>query len=119
MTAFAEFTTVVIDCTDPAPLAEFYRAVTGWDVTYRDAECVQLGNGGPIQLGFQRVEDYQPPVWPGPAKHAHLDLKVSDLDHTVKELLAIGAAKPAFQPGGDDWVVLLDPAGHPFCLVSG
>ena len=116
MPALAELTTIVIDCADPGSLAEFYRAVTAWEVIYRDEECVQLG-GGPIQLGFQRIEGYRPPNWPDPAKHAHLDLKVSDLDHVVKELLAIGANKPDFQPGGDEWVVLTDPEGHPFCLV--
>ena len=30
--------------------------------------------------------------------------------------LALGAGQPAFQPGGDRWTVLTDPAGHPFCL---
>jgi hypothetical protein len=28
-------------------------------------------------------------------------------------------ARPDHQPGGDRWRVLLDPAGHPFCLVGG
>ena len=117
MPALAELTTIVIDCADPGSLAEFYRAVTGWKVTYQDEDSVQLGGGGPIQLGFQRIVGYRPPGWPDPAKHAHLDLTVSDLDHAVEELLAIGATKPEFQPGGDGWVVLVDPEGHPFCLV--
>ena len=28
----------------------------------------------------------------------------------------VGAVKAAEQFGGDDFVTLLDPAGHPFCL---
>lgn len=32
-------------------------------------------------------------------------------------LLELGAAKPAFQPGGVRWRVCTDPAGHPFCLA--
>lgn len=118
MSALAKITTIVIDCAGPGPLAEFYRAVTGWEITYRDDDCVQLGNGSPIQLGFQRVEGYQPPSWPDAAKHAHLDLKVTDLDRAVKEVLAAGATRPEFQPGGDEWVVLADPEGHPFCLIA-
>jgi hypothetical protein len=74
MPALAEFTTVVIDCTDPSPLAEFYRTVTGREVTYRDKDSVHLGNGGPIQLGFQRVEGYRPPGWPDVAKHASVQV---------------------------------------------
>ncbi|MFD2768604.1 VOC family protein [Micromonospora eburnea] len=119
MPALAELATIVIDCAEPGPLAAFYRTVTGWEVTYSDADCVYLGGNAAIQLGFQHVAGYQPPTWPDPAKHAHLDFKVADIDHTVKELLALGATKPEFQPGGDEWTVLTDPAGHPFCLAAG
>lgn len=118
MPAPAQLTTVVVDCADPGPLAEFYRAMTGWEVTYSDADFVYLGDG-PIQLAFQRVEGYQPPAWPGPAKQAHLDFKVADVGRAVEQVVALGATKPQFQPGGDKWVVLVDPVGHPFCLSAG
>nr|WP_279581383.1 VOC family protein [Fodinicola feengrottensis] len=73
-----------------------------------------------MQLGFQRVDDHQAPGWPGTGKqHSHLDIDVVDLAQATKELLAIGATQPQFQPGGDDWVVLADPEGHVFCLVTG
>ena len=107
----------VIDCADPDRLAEFYRAATGWDVTYRDDTFVQLGEG-PIKVGFQRVDGYRPPGWPDPAKQAHLDIATEDRDHLEKELITLGATRPTFQPGGDEWLVLIDPAGHPFCLVG-
>ena len=118
MSPLAQLATVIIDCTTPGPLAEFYRTLTGWEVTYSDADCVCLGDGGPIQLGFQRVDGYEPPSWPGPAKQAHFDFKVTDVERTVKELVALGAAQPEFQPGGDEWVVLADPEGHLFCLAA-
>ncbi|MCT2592145.1 VOC family protein [Streptomyces sp. N2-109] len=119
MPALAEFTAVVIDCADPAVLADFYRKATGWEILYSDQDFASLGNGGPVQVAFQRIEGYQAPGWPDGRKHAHLDLTVTDLARTAKELLAIGAAKPEFQPGGGEWVVLTDPEGHPFCLTSG
>jgi predicted enzyme related to lactoylglutathione lyase len=118
MPQLAQLSTIIIDCAEPGPLAEFYRTMTGWEVSYSDADSVYLG-GDPIQLAFQRIADYQPPGWPDPAKHAHLDFKVADLEDTVKQLLAIGATKPEFQPGGGDWVVLTDPQGHPFCVAAG
>ena len=117
MPALATITTVVLDCADPDSLSEFYRAATGWEVTYRDDDTVQLGNGGAIQLGFQRVAGYRPAGWPDAGKQAHLDLGVTDMERVIKELTAIGATKPEFQPGRDEWVVLTDPAGHPFCLI--
>jgi hypothetical protein len=64
------------------------------------------------------VPDYQAPGWPDAGKQAHLDLKVADIDRAVAELVGAGAAKPEFQPG-DGWVVLTDPAGHPFCVSAG
>lgn len=32
--------------------------------------------------------------------------------------LSGGATQPEHQPGGDGYRVLLDPAGHPFCLLA-
>jgi predicted enzyme related to lactoylglutathione lyase len=119
MPALAEFIAVVIDCADPASLADFYRNVTGWEVTYGDGDFVYLGNGGPVQLGFQRVDGYQGPGWPDAAKHSHLDLKVADPQDAARKLVAIGATMPEFQPGGGKWMVLADPEGHVFCLTTG
>ena len=45
----------------------------------------------------------------------HLDLEVSDLAASVAHALELGAILPDFQPQ-EDVRVLLDPAGHPFCL---
>ncbi len=45
----------------------------------------------------------------------HLDLAVDDLDSSVADALELGARLAEFQPQ-DDVRVLLDPAGHPFCL---
>jgi len=119
MPATAQLTTVIIDCADPAPLAAFYGAALGWEVVYSDPDYVQVGDGGPVRLAFQRIDGYRPPRWPDPAKHAHLDLRVDDLEAAAKELVAQGASRPEFQPGGNEWVVLTDPQGHPFCLVTG
>ncbi|WP_030156884.1 VOC family protein [Glycomyces sp. NRRL B-16210] len=118
MSAIATLTTVVIDCADPAALAAFYERVSGWPVTYRDEEAVHLSEG-PVSLGFQRIEGYRGPGWPDAAKHCHLDFTVDDVDRAVKELLAAGATKPEFQPGGGDWTVLADPEGHLFCVSAG
>ena len=117
MPALAQLATVALDCADPGPLAEFYRAVTGWEITDSDADCVYLGGDG-VQLAFMRVPDYQPPAWPSPTKQAHLDFSVADLDQAVTELVKLGATRPEFQPGDGQWVVLTDPAGHPFCLAG-
>ena len=117
MAVRAELTAIIIDCAAPKALAEFYHHVTGWELTHSDHDSAYLGNG-PIQLAFQRVDGYEGPGWPNAAKHAHLDFTVADLDAATKELLALGAARPDFQPGENRWTVLTDPEGHAFCIVA-
>ena len=64
---------------------------------------------------------YEPPVWPPePGKQGmqlHLDIEVSDLAAATEHALELGATLAEFQPQ-DDVRVLLDPAGHPFCLYA-
>jgi hypothetical protein len=68
---------------------------------------------------FQLAEDYTPPVWPAaPGDQRtmmHLDIQVADLDAATADAVALGARAAEFQPQ-DNVRVLLDPAGHPFCL---
>ena len=66
-----------------------------------------------------RVPNHQPPSWPDGAlpKQIHLDLAVDDLDAAQAEAIRLGARLADEQPGPDLWRVLLDPAGHPFCLT--
>ncbi|GAA3233100.1 VOC family protein [Pseudonocardia petroleophila] len=127
MTAIATFALVALDCPDPAGLARFYGAITGWEVDGEPPELigdddgwVQLrAPGGGATIAFQKVSDHRPPQWPG-AEHpqqAHLDFDVPDLDAAEERLLAIGARKHEVQPG-ESFRVYLDPAGHPFCLVQ-
>jgi hypothetical protein len=47
----------------------------------------------------------------------HFDIEVGDLDEAVAEAVALGARVAADQPN-DNVRVLLDPAGHPFCLCQ-
>ncbi|WP_445402475.1 VOC family protein [Streptomyces sp. LE64] len=76
--------------------------------------------GAPLPFGDVPGSGFRPPVWPDPAhsKQAHLELGVEDLDAAQERMLALGAVLPDFQPNPEAWRVLLDPAGHPFCLAT-
>lgn len=117
MTVHAELAAIIIDCTSPKMLAEFYQNVTGWKITHGDDDSAYLGEG-PIQLAFQRVDGYRGPGWPDSGKHAHLDFTVADVESATEQLLALGATKPVFQPGEGKWTVLADPEGHLFCIAA-
>lgn len=110
---------VTLDCADPTTLARFYRDLTGLPIGFSSAEFVALTGNSGCDLGFQRVEGYRAPQWPGGdlPQQSHLDFRVEDLDATQELALRLGATEPDHQPGGDQWRVLLDPAGHPFCLT--
>ena len=47
----------------------------------------------------------------------HLDIGITDLAAGVAYAESLGASLAAYQPQ-DDVRVLLDPAGHPFCLFA-
>ncbi|MFF5855772.1 VOC family protein [Streptomyces sp. NPDC012751] len=112
---------VTLDCADPADLARFYAGMFGLDVTYAGDDFVFLGGAdGTPGLGFNRLADYRRPTWPDPAqeKQAHIEVGVDDLDTAEEHLLKQGATKPETQPQPHRWRVLLDPAGHPFCITT-
>ncbi|MET9830055.1 VOC family protein [Streptomyces sp. NPDC006385] len=114
------YSAVSFDCPDPAELARFYSEVLGLPVVFAADHFVLLGQEGAAGLGFNRLADYRRPTWPDPAqeKQAHIEVGVDDLDAAQARLLALGAVVPEFQPDPDRWRVLLDPAGHPFCIST-
>jgi catechol 2,3-dioxygenase-like lactoylglutathione lyase family enzyme len=111
-----------IDCPDPFALREFYLRLTGWQKVWENDEFTSMSADGSMSgvLGFQRVADYQAPGWPGQERpqQFHLDFVVDDLDAGQQAAVSIGARLAATQPEPESWRVLLDPAGHPFCLVT-
>ena len=112
---------IMLDCRDPQELGHFYAALLGWSYTEfgRDCTMVRLPDF-PLRLLCQREEDYLPPVWPEAEgkqqKMLHLDFTVSDLEGAVRHALSLGAVKAEEQYNPKQWITLLDPAGHPFCL---
>ena len=116
----AQLRGVTVDCDDPQSLARFYQELTGMTVGFSSDEYVALNSGSGTAIGFQRVENYRAPQWPNQQvpQQLHLDFAVEDLDAAVALMLSLGATRPEHQPGGDRNRVLLDPAGHPFCLLA-
>ena len=116
--AIARFPVVVLDCPAPQILAEFYGALLDWKVEQNeDSWSVRAEYGD--SLGFQKVDGFTPPEWPGQdlPQQMHLDVVVDNLDDAEAAVLKLGATKHAHQPG-TTFRVFLDPAGHPFCLCA-
>ncbi len=88
------------------------------------------------KLEFQREEPFVSPVWPTVAGEQqmgmHLDIAVDGLapmsameqrreqfGEVVEYAVSLGARVAGHQPQPERVVVMLDPAGHPFCLFPG
>ncbi len=117
-TAIGRVQAVVLDSARPAGLAQFYRGVLGGEITDSGDDYAALAADG-VALAFQRVPDESASPWPGGGRRLHLDVVVPDLEAARKHLVEEGAVEADLQPGGEDWVVLLDPDGHPFCIMEG
>ena len=104
---------ISLDCPDPQRLADFYRARSVAASCGRRKSSVGIEVPGAV-LVAQQVDGYVLPAWPG-TSIVHLDLTADDLGAAAERAIALGATLPD-QPD-PRWRVLLDPAGHPFCLT--
>jgi catechol 2,3-dioxygenase-like lactoylglutathione lyase family enzyme len=119
----------VLDTSDPAGLAHFYERLLGWEIVALEGPR----SGYPAEDGWaklrsphadQKIEiqweqHYTRPTWPTVAGEQqmmlHLDVGVADLDEGVAWAVQAGATVAEHQPQ-EGVRVMLDPAGHPFCL---
>jgi hypothetical protein len=89
----------------------------GWACVYAPG----TNHGTYPSILFQQNPGYKPPVWPeepeAQQQMAHIDFAVNDLEKTVQYAIHCGATI-ADKQFSNDWRVMFDPAGHPFCLCQ-
>lgn len=113
---------ICLDCRDAEELARFYTDVFGWKEVARDGpDWIHLE--GPLGVSLQAEEWYEPPTWPevpgALTKMLHFEVGTDDLDAAVALVVRSGGREASPQPPDRDpslLRVMLDPAGHPFCL---
>jgi hypothetical protein len=114
-----EWAALTIGCPDPGVLADFYAAVLGGTVSDRSAESALLSTAS-MAFVFRAVAEFRASTWPSPEVplHSHFELVVEDLAGAVERTAELGARRAEGQdPDDSNLVVMLDPAGHPFCLI--
>ena len=107
---------VVVDALDPVRLGHWWAEVLGYRVLAEKPDEVVVSASGDAypQLCFVAVPD------PKDAKNRlHLDLTPQDQDAEVERLLDMGARHVDIGQGrAVTWVVLADPEGNEFCVLS-
>lgn len=110
---------VMVDCDDERKLQRFYGELLGWEMCELFARPAVSSSSGIVFL-FIEEKDYVPPVWPEDTgkqqKQMHFDFQVDNVAEMVKKAESLGAKKAESQFGGNGFVTMFDPAGHPFCL---
>lgn len=112
---------VMIDCDDALRLQAFYAGLLGWELCELFTKPAVRGPNGQVFL-FAQEADYVRPVWPEEEgrqqKQMHFDFQVENVPETAKKAESLGAVRAETQFGGADFITMLDPAGHPFCLCQ-
>jgi len=113
-------TELVLDCTDPQRMGDFWCEVLGYVELGWDGDDLEIGppagfGGAQPTLILSRSTDPKPGKLP-----LHLDVNPTDRDQDAElaRLIAAGA-RPADvgQTGEEPWHVLADPEGNAFCLL--
>lgn len=116
---------VILECKNKEQLIDFYSKLLNWPVVLNKDEFVRI-ESPETGMGIEAhdAEDYIVPVWPSEGGKqqmmAHLDFGVNDraeLQEMVDKAVKLGARIAEMQYGNGKWITLLDPAGHPFCIV--
>ena len=125
---------VTVSAPNPRELARFYERLLEWEIIAlegpRPGEPSQAGWAqlrapahlpGLRTINIEYEQQYIRPTWPSQQgrQHitVHLDLPVADLDAAHRRAVDAGAITADHQPQ-EGVRVMIDPAGHPFCLFQ-
>ena len=111
---------VVVDAADPAALARWWAEALGWAITFEEPDEVEVEPPEPDGVGVPLV--FVPVADPKVAKNrVHLDVAPYAPDDHAAEVARIrdlGATPADVGQGEQTWVVLADPDGNEFCVLS-
>ena len=107
--------TVTIDCADPKKLAAFWASGLGYHTTYESDEEVAIENADETcaALLFLRVDDTKITK-----NRIHLDLNPDDQEAEVERFMELGATRVDIGQKDVSWLVLADPEGNEFCILT-
>ena len=107
---------IVIDAQDPGALAPFWAEATGWEMEPPD-EHGDIGLRNPVRPA-PYLDILSVPESKTQKNRLHFDFRPDDRDVEVARLLKSGAKHANVGQGDESWIVLQDPEGNEFCVLS-
>lgn len=109
---------IAIDARHPRVVADFWCDVLGWEVVDEDDSLVSIA---PRDRSWPTIDVIRVPENKTVKNRLHLDLRAdgAGVAGELERLLALGARRTDVGQGPDaTWIVLSDPEGNEFCLLS-
>jgi hypothetical protein len=109
---------IAIDAVQPRVVADFWCSVLGWQVFEEDDGVISIA---PLDGAWPRIDVAPVPEHKTVKNRLHLDLRADGMPTAdeLERLLDLGARRvDVGQAPGATWVVLSDPEGNEFCLLS-
>lgn len=110
-----EWEQTIIVADDPARLGSWWRDALGWVVVNDDPAEFEIRPATDRLPGLLFVRGDEPKVT---KNRLHLDFRPDDQSAEVDRLLDLGAVRVDIGQGDPSWVVLTDPEGNEFCILS-
>jgi predicted enzyme related to lactoylglutathione lyase len=106
---------VVVDCADITAQSTFWADVLGYTVVYQAEDEVVIARDEETWPGLVFV-----PVPEGKTvkNRLHIDLNPDDQEAEVRRLEGLGARRVDIGQGEVRWVVMADPEGNEFCVLT-
>ena len=109
---------IAIDANTPRLVADFWCEVLGWQVVDEEEQGVSIA---PTDLAWPTIDVFRVPESKTVKNRIHLDLRAdgTSTGAELQRLLDLGAVPTDVgQEPDSTWVVLSDPEGNEFCLLS-
>jgi hypothetical protein len=107
--------TVVVDSADPVALADFWAAALDYHVVYSAPDEVVIAKDENTYPGLIFVPV---PEAKSVKNRLHIDLNPDDQQAEVDRLISLGAHRVDVGQGDVSWVVMADPEGNEFCILT-
>ncbi|MFV2010980.1 MULTISPECIES: VOC family protein [unclassified Micromonospora] len=112
----SQWENLVVDAHDPARLARWWAQALGYQIVHEASDEVEI----------RRAPDQLPGLIFVPVPESkqlknrlHIDLRPTDQAAEVERLVDMGARRVDIDQGDVTWMVLADPEGNEFCVLSG